>query len=78
MNIASVHLRTDALSGARGSQQLYLHQCDYKSLSIKEIYEDDAYGLSLARGRLEGELEGFSMGISTSIGSESFDTDGFS
>jgi hypothetical protein len=37
VNIASARLQTDALSGARGSQQLYLHQCDYESLSKQEI-----------------------------------------
>ena len=74
MNIASVRLLIDALSGARGSQQLYLHQYDYGLLSKQEILEDHPYGLRRARG-LEGELEVFSMGISTSIGSGSFDTD---
>jgi hypothetical protein len=29
-NIVSVHLQTDVLSGAQGSQQLYLHRCDYE------------------------------------------------
>lgn len=33
VNIASIRFQTDALSGARGAQQLYLHQCDYESLS---------------------------------------------
>ena len=77
MNIVSFRLQTDALSGARGSQQLYLHQCDYESLSKQEVKGDGAYGLSRARG-LEGGLGVFSMGISTSIGSGSFDTDGLS
>jgi hypothetical protein len=77
VNIASIRFQTDALSGARGAQQLYLHQCDYESLSKQEIQGDDAYGLSRARG-LGGGLGGFSMGISTSIGSGPFDTDGLS
>lgn len=77
MNIASVRLQTDALSGARASQQMYLHQCDYESLSKQEIQGDGAYGLRRARGGLEGGLGGISMGMSTSIDSGS-DTKGFS
>jgi hypothetical protein len=74
VNVASVRLQTDALNGARGSQQLYLHQSDYESLVNKTSKEmTDAYGLSRARGL--GGLGGVSMGISTSIGSVSFDAD---